>query len=481
MTFQEFLSAIPHTFKPAEQTVLARALEFAESAHAGQMRKNGEEYIIHPLQAGIIVGHLFPDPSTIAATLLHDVPENTTATTEDIQNLFGSEIARLVDGVTKLGSVRLRGSTDAQYLENLRKMFIATSQDVRVMIVKLADRLHNMRTIAFLPPDKQEKIARETLEIYAPIAGRLGIGSWKDELEDLSFGIVDPAGLAATTQSLDLFLQDRQKLFEELQTRLNTILQTEHITYQKLYGRIKRIYSLHTKIQKLGGDINRCLDIVAFRITTNSTADCYAALGAIHKYFQPVPGRIRDYIGMPKPNGYQSLHTVVFHNGTVFEVQIRTDLMHEQAERGVAAHWFYTESGKQSDKVKSQLAWMSELRRWQDDADPAELLENMKIDAFQDRIFVLTPQGDAINLPQGATPIDFAFAVHSDLGYYMMGAKVNDKMVKLSTELEQGDVVEIIKSKKLVRISPDWLKNARTRHARAHIRQHLKQQTENYT
>lgn len=471
----DFFKSIPHTFKPEEKALIQKAIDFATAAHGQQKRRSGEPFVTHPLTAATILGRIFPDTATICATILHDITEDTETTDETVAIEFSLEIASLVDGVTKLGHVRLRNSKDEYYVENLRKMFIATSKDIRVMLIKLADRLHNMRTIDSLPEAKQIKIASETLEMYAPIAGRLGIGAWKDELEDLSFNIVDPHAYEETKQILEEKLEERNKSVKAIQKELASILRLEGIKFLDITGRIKRIYSLYKKLQRYGNDITKIHDKIALRIITKSTADCYAALGIIHKHFQPMPGRVKDFIAIPKPNGYQSLHTTVFdRDGTVFEVQIRTDLMDEAAERGIAAHWFYEEQGKR-DTIERSASWFRELHSWQEEManNPDEFLEGLKIDFFKDRIFVLTPKGDVKDLPIGASVIDFAFSVHSDLGYQMMAAKINGKIAKITDELQQGDVIEILKSKKPATPSRDWLAAAKTSHARAQIRKYL--------
>ncbi len=471
----DFLKQIPHQFKPEETALLARAYAYAKEAHGAQQRKSGEPYFTHPVAAAVILGQIFPDAATIAATLLHDVPEDTEKTLEDVRGQFGDEVAGLVDGVTKLGHVRLRNSKDEFYVENLRKMFIATSQDVRVILIKLADRLHNVRTLTHIPREKQVKVATETLEMYAPIAARLGINTWKDELEDLSFQIFDPKGYGRTKKILDEELAKREEGLKELEKQLSHVLRTEGVKFQDITGREKRVYSLFKKLQRYHGSTEKIYDFVALRVITRSTADCYAALGVVHQHFPPVPGRVKDFIATPKPNGYQSLHTTVFdRKGSAFEIQIRTDLMHDEAERGIAAHWFYAESGKEDELRQQRSSWIRELRAWQDETtNPEEFLESLKIDFFRDRIFVLTPKGDVKDLPGGATAIDFAFSVHSELAFHMMGAKVNGKMAKITQELEHGDVVEILKSKKPVSVSRDWLTNAKTSSARAKIRAHL--------
>lgn len=475
----DFFKSIPHTFTAPEKALIQKAINFATAAHKGQKRKSGEPFVTHPLSAAIILGQIFPDPTAITATILHDITEDTNTSDEMLTKEFSPEIAALVDGVTKLGHVRLRNSTDEYYIENLRKMFIATSKDIRVMLIKLADRLHNMRTIDALSPEKQMKIASETLEMYAPIAGRLGIGAWKDDLEDLSFEIVDPEGYKKTEEILKERLDERQKSTKDMQKELATILRLEGIKFQDITGRTKRIYSLCKKLERYDNDISKIYDKVALRIITKSTADCYAALGIIHKHFKPMPGRVKDFIATPKPNGYESLHTTVFDSdGRPFEVQIRTDLMHETAERGIAAHWFYEETGKpdaNNSHPNQGPAWFKELHSWQEEmaSSPEEFLEGLKIDFFKDRIFVLTPKGDVKDLPVGASVIDFAFSVHSDLGYQMLGAKINGKMGKISDELHQGDIVEILKTKKPATPSRDWLAAAKTGHARALIRKYL--------
>lgn len=473
--FQDFIHSIPHKFKPEEEKLLHKGYDFALKAHHGQKRKSGEDYFVHVRGAAVILGQIFPDPNTLVATLLHDVPEDTEVSLEKITEEFGKEIAQLIDGVTQLGHVRMKDSKDKFYVENLRKLFIATSQDIRVILIKLADRIHNMRTIEFIPPEKQTKVGTETLEIYAPIAARLGIGSWKDELEDLSFKIVFPKEYESTKKIMDGELANREDSIKEMEKMLAHTLRTEGIKYLEISGRVKRLYSFFRKLEKYSGDIKKIHDIVALRVLTKSTADCYAVLGVIHKHFQPVPGRIKDYVATPKPNGYQSVHTTVFNKeNKTFEIQIRTDLMHEEAERGIAAHWFYAEEGKPETSGRLSAKWIKELQSWQEEtSDPEEFLENLKIDFFRDRIFVFTPKGDIKDLPAGATVIDFAFAVHSDLGYHMMGAKINHKMSSIYDELENEDVVEIIKSKKPVKISHAWLKSAKAHNARNRIRHYL--------
>jgi len=480
MNFTDFLSKIQHKFSDAEQALLKRAFDFAAKAHQGQKRFSGQDYIEHPIAAALILAGILPEPKIIAATLLHDVPEDTKFGLNEIKKEFGEEIATLVDGVTKLGRVRLRNSRDKYYVENLRKMFVATSKDIRVILIKLADRLHNMRTLEFVKEAKQKRIAEETLEIFAPIASRLGIGEWKDELEDRAFQIVYPKEYAQTKKLLEQTLEQRSHGLKRLQKELSEILHTEGVKFEEISGRIKRVYSLYKKLQRYDQDITKIYDLMALRVITKATAECYAALGAIHKHLQPLPDRVKDYIALPKPNGYRSIHTTVFDaEKNIFEIQIRTIQMHEQAEKGIAAHWAYAEGSKPAGAEKesvpaANLKWVEDLQKMQEQLhNPEDFLNALRIDFFQDRIFVLTPKGDVKDLPEGATPIDFAFSVHSDLGFFMQGAKVNGKMVKIEHKIKSGDVVEIIKSKKPVKISQDWLSLARTSNARNKIRHYL--------
>jgi guanosine-3',5'-bis(diphosphate) 3'-pyrophosphohydrolase len=477
MNFNDFLDKIQYKFSAEEENLLRKAFEFAEKAHQGQKRFSGEPYFSHPVGAALILAKILPSAPTVAATILHDVPEDTKVTLEEIRKEFGDEIANLVDGVTKLGKVRLRNSKDEYYVENLRKMFVATSKDIRVILIKLADRVHNMRTISFVKKEKQKRIAEETLEIFAPIANRLGIGEWKDQLEDLSFRITSPEEFEKTEKLLTETLHGREKALRKLQKDISEILRTEGVKFKNLQGRVKRVYSLYKKLQKYDGDINKVYDLIALRVITKSIVDCYAALGAIHKHLQLLPGRVKDLIALPKPNGYRSIHTTVFDNhNNIFEIQIRTEQMHDEAEKGIAAHWYYEEGDKADKMQKMQVQWVQDLRAMQEQMhNPEDFLNALKIDFFQKRIFVLTPKGDVRDLPQGATPVDFAFSVHSNLGFYMQGSKVNGKMVKINHELKSGDVVEIIKSKKQVVISTDWLKHAKTSNARAKIRHYLEE------
>lgn len=451
------------------------AYEFAKNAHEGQFRKSGEPYIIHPLSAAYILASMKIDKNIVMATLLHDVPEDTAVTLEEIEHNFGADIASMVRGITKLGKLKYRGVE--RYIENLRKMFLAMAEDVRVMIIKFADRVHNLMTLNALPPEKQKRIAMESLEIYAPIAHRLGMGEFKTMLEDLSFQYVHPKEFSRTTQIRDRILSGEEKYIEQVIIKLREELTRSGVNFLEVHGRQKGVYSLYEKLMKKGWDTEKIYDIIALRIIVKNVADCYAVLGIIHQTWRPLSGRIKDYIAQPKPNGYQSLHTSVFcEQGKVVEFQIRTENMHQEAEFGVAAHWHYDEFG--SRLPKRDIAWAQELAKIQQEIlVKLSDLEALKVDFFEDRIFAFTPSGDVIDLPEHATPIDFAYQIHSDLGNTATAAKINDRLVKLDTPLKSGDVVEIISDKNRKGPSSDWLKSVKTHGARSHIKTSLKQRS----
>lgn len=483
MTLDDLITTIEQTRPNTDLALVRLAYEFADRAHTGQTRKSGELYITHPLATAQRLAEWRLDEPTIIAGLLHDVPEDTTVTADDVRREFGDEVAQLVTGVTKLSKVRYRGMQ--RYIENLRKMFVAMAEDVRVMLIKFADRLHNLETISALPPEKQRRIALETLEIYAPIANRLGMGDIKGRLEDLAFAILDPSAEATTRQIMAEHLPSVGRELDEAMRELRGELAQEHIAVVSIHGREKRLYSLFKKLQRpeYDGDIEKIHDLVALRLVVNTVADCYAALGLIHKHWRPVSGRFKDYIAQPKPNGYQSLHTTVFGpGGRPLEIQIRDVHMHEAAEYGIAAHWHYEESDKpnQGSRVpEHKLGWVRELARWhQEIEDDEQFLATLKIDAFQDRIFVFTPQGEVIDLPQHSTPVDFAYHVHTDLGDHTSGAKVNGRLVDLASELKSGDVVDIIIEKSRKAPSRDWLDSVKTHLARNHIRHALREHDE---
>ncbi len=475
------LTEITENYEPPEQELIRRAFEFSKEAHEGQDRKSGDPYITHPLETALIVSRLKLDANAIAAALLHDISEETHITPQIIEKQFGPEIAYLVRAMTKLAEVRLKGSHEPNYIENLRKMFIAAAQDLRVAIIRLADRLHNMRTLQYIDPTKQESYARETLEIFAPLANRLGIGEIKGQLEDLAFPYVYPDEYLELKEKIEEAYQERKVYVDRCIKIFEKLLKENGVKVVDMHGRVKHIYSLYKKMQRKNiDDPAGIADLVAVRIVVPETADCYLVLGLIHDKFRPKLGQIKDYISVPKPNGYQSLHTDIFGpEGKVVEVQIRTPEMHEYAEHGIAAHWAYHEADKpKTGKFAAgrKAGWVKQLRDLQKGLgdDPKEFMQTLKLDIFENRIFCFTPIGDVIDLPLGATPIDFAYAVHSDLGERCQGSKINNKIAKLTTPLQNGDVVEILVSKNPVKASRDWLQFVKTSRAREKIRQRLK-------
>ena len=466
------------------------AYTLAESAHREQKRKSGEQYIVHSLSVAKILAEIGMESRTIAAGLLHDVPEDTDVSLDTIRTQFGDEVATLVDGVTKLGKIRLRGSREEYYLENLRKMFLAMAEDIRVVIVKLADRLHNMRTLDYLPPEKRLRIARETMEIYAPIANRLGIGEVKGELEDLSFKYLDPEAHEKTLSIVKEYMRESDSYLDRCVTAIRESLAKEGVRILHIEGRAKRLFRLHQKLKRHDMDIKRVYDLVAIRIIVPNVSDCYEAFGAIHTRYRPMVGRIKDYISLPKPNHYQSLHTTVFGpEGRIIEIQIRTQKMHDEAELGIAAHWAYAEKERGSGWRKlffrrhetappKELAWVKQLQEWQREAgqDNREFLEGIKIDFFKNHIFAFTPQGDIIELPEEATPVDFAYAIHSEIGNSMVGAKADTKMVPLDYHIKNGEVIEILTDKNRKKPSQDWLAFVKTSIAKSHIQKQLRKE-----
>jgi len=460
--------------------------EYAEKAHKGQKRKSGEPYINHCLETAIILAEMGMDQPTIIAGLLHDVPEDTDHSLVDIEKNFGDEIARLVSGITKLGIIKYRGIE--KYAENLRKMFVSMAQDIRIIIIKMADRLHNLKTLEALEKEKQKRIAQESLEIYAPIANRLGIGHLKGELEDLAFPYVYPKDYQWLKKEIIPKIEVRMENIQKVIKIIKKELAAQKIKIISIHGREKRLYSLYLKLKKphYNGDASKIYDLVALRIIVPTVADCYQSLGIIHKIWKPLPGRIKDYISQPKPNGYQSLHSTVFGpEGKIVEFQIRTPQMHEQAEYGIAAHWHYKETKGQltsrpsgPDKIDNKgytlprkLEWIENLVKWQKDIqDNQQYLRSLTVDFFSNRIFVFTPEGDVIDLPENATPVDFAYHVHSWIGDHCTGAKINNRMATLDAILKSGDVVEIITDKNRKGPSRDWLEFAKTSAARSKIR-----------
>ena len=463
-------------YNPAADFVhIESAYHFAKRCHQGQRRKSGEPYIIHPLAvAQIVAEELKLDSESIEAALLHDCIEDTAATYADIARLFSPTVADLVEGVSKLTRIQYATKEDEQ-MENLRKMLIAMSKDIRVILIKISDRLHNMRTMEYQSPAKQKQKSLETMEIYAPIAHRLGMQRIKWELEDLSLKYLDPVGFEEINSSLQLKAKEYDAFMKKTQDQIDKRLQEMHIPHT-VYGRMKHPYSIYRKMFSQNKQLDEIFDLFAFRVIVGSVGDCYNVLGVIHDLYKPILGRFKDYIGTPKPNGYQSLHTTVMgSDGIPFEVQIRTEEMHEIAEYGVAAHWKYKQGGAGAG-TEGKYEWVRRLLENQDGTDAEEYIHSLKVDMFSDEVFVFTPNGDVQNLPAGATPIDFAYAIHSAVGNHMIGAKINGRIVTLDSSLKNGDIVEIITSKSAKGPSRDWLKIAKSSEARSKIRQWFKKE-----
>ena len=463
-------------YNPAADFIhIESAYHFAKRCHEGQRRKSGEPYIIHPLAvAQIVAEELKLDSESIEAALLHDCIEDTAATYADIARLFSPTVADLVEGVSKLTRIQYATKEDEQ-MENLRKMLIAMSKDIRVILIKISDRLHNMRTMEYQSPAKQKQKSLETMEIYAPIAHRLGMQRIKWELEDLSLKYLDPVGFEEINSSLQLKATEYDAFMKKTQDQIDKRLQEMRIPHT-VYGRMKHPYSIYRKMFSQNKQLDEIFDLFAFRVIVGSVGDCYNVLGVIHDLYKPILGRFKDYIGTPKPNGYQSLHTTVMgSDGIPFEVQIRTEEMHEIAEYGVAAHWKYKQGGAGAG-TEGKYEWVRRLLENQDGTDAEEYIHSLKVDMFSDEVFVFTPNGDVQNLPAGATPIDFAYAIHSAVGNHMIGAKINGRIVTLDTSLKNGDIVEIITSKSAKGPSRDWLKIAKSSEARSKIRQWFKKE-----
>lgn len=455
----------------ANLELIKKAHDFAVKAHEGQLRISGEPYITHPLAVSIILANLGLDDNTIAASLLHDVVEDTKIDLKDIKANFGEEIALLVDGVTKLSRIEYYSKEERQ-VENYRKMFLAMAKDVRVILIKLADRLHNMRTLKFQSFWKQREIAQETLEIFAPLASRLGIFKFKWELEDLSFRYLEPEKYYDLVEKISMKRKEREEYINEVIQTLGKELDKSKIKAD-ISGRPKHFYSIYNKMEKKGRDLNEIYDLIAVRIIVDTVRDCYGTLGIIHTLWKPIPGRFKDYIAMPKPNMYQSLHTTVIGpRGEPFEIQIRTWDMHQTAEYGIAAHWLYKESSKQKDRLDETFTWLKQIREWQNELqDSKEFVETLKIDLFSDVVFVFSPKGDVFELPAGSTPIDFAYRVHTEIGHRCIGSKVNNRIVPIDYQLKTGDIVEILTSKQANGPSRDWLKIVKSSQAKNRIRQ----------
>jgi guanosine-3',5'-bis(diphosphate) 3'-pyrophosphohydrolase len=451
--------------------LIRKAYEYSQKHHAGQTRASGEPYLVHPLEVALVLAEIKMDPVAIAAGLLHDSVEDTLVTVVDIRKEFGEQVAHIVEGVTKIGAIDF-ATREEQQAENLRKMMLAMVDDIRVVLIKLADRLHNMRTLEHLPLERQKKIAQETLDIYAPIAHRLGMGKIRGELEDLGFRYVDPIGYQQVHEAVEA----RRKPGEAFLARVEQVVRDKLIESgitARVESRIKRLYSVHKKLLRQHISVEQVYDLYAMRIITNSVQDCYAVLGIIHNLWRPVPGRIKDFIAMPRPNLYQSLHTsVISEEGQPFEVQIRTQEMHKMAEEGIAAHWKYKD-GPVSAQDEQRLAWLRQVVEWQRDiSDPNEFLSTLKIDLYPEEVYTFTPKGKVVVLPRDSTPIDFAYSVHTEVGHACVGAKVNGRMVPLRFKLRSGDIVEIL-TQAGHKPSRDWLSVVRSSRARNKIKHWL--------
>ena len=470
ISFQELITAVRDYNPDTDGELLHQAYEFSALEHAGQTRRSGEQYITHPLEVAGLVAEMHLDDVAIAASLLHDVVEDTLTTIDKVRELFGPEVAHVVEGVTKISTIPF-SSREERQAENFRKMLLAMVDDVRVILVKLADRLHNMRTLGHLGEERRLKIAQETVDIYAPIAHRLGMSKIKHELEDLSFQYLDPGGYEALRKRVEERRRATERTVVRLKRTLEDKLREAGVPVVALEGRIKRLFSIWEKIRRQKVSLDQVYDLVAVRVITESVRDCYAALGIIHQTWAPVPGRFKDFVAMPRPNGYQSLHTaVVSDRGFAFEVQIRTEQMHEIAEDGIAAHWKYKEGrvGAQADEKYFQ--WLRQLLEWQQEVpDPSEFIHSLKVDLYPEEVYTFTPKGEVKALPRGATPIDFAYAIHTDVGHTCVGARVNGRMVPLRTRLQSGDIVEVVTATGHCP-TRDWLNIVTTTRARNRIK-----------
>ena len=482
-SIEDIISLVKQKKRWADTKLIIKAYNYAKEKHGTQCRKSGEPYIIHPVQVAYILAEIGLDEATICAALLHDVVEDTEVTHEDLVRDFGEEIATMVAGVTKLGELRYQASTEERQVENYRKMFLAMGKDIRVIIIKLADRLHNLRTLKYLRRDRQIANAKETMELYAPLANRLGIYSLKWELEDLAFKYLYPEEYRELVAGIDKKREERLQFIEKIMDDIRGQLKKQRIEAE-VTGRAKHLYSIYRKMKRDNKTLDQIYDLFALRILVNSVKDCYAALGVVHEMYSPMPGRFKDYIAVPKPNMYQSIHTTLLgEKGTPFEVQIRTWEMHRIAEYGIAAHWAYKEAnyGKKGKQVvtvtKDKLAWLRETLEWQQDMkDPQEFLNTLKTELFEDEVYVFTPKGKILVLPRDATPIDFAYSIHEEIGNHMVGCKINSKMMPIITKLQSGDIVEIMTSDSQKGPSRDWLKFIKTTKAKSKIQSWFKKE-----
>lgn len=477
---QQFLDDILNINPNYDVDLINKAYSIAEDMHNGQLRKSGEPYIIHPVEVARILAELGMDDETLVAGLLHDVIEDTPYTKEQLKAEFGEEVLLLVDGVTKLGSIVFENKEEKQ-AENLRKMFLAMSKDIRVLIIKLADRLHNLRTINYMTEEKIKEKCRETLEIYAPLASRLGIYTMKFEMEDIALKYLEPEAYYELAEKVSARKGEREAVINQVIAEVKKALDDFNIKCE-IMGRSKHFYSIYRKMKYQHKQLDEIFDLTAIRVIVESVKDCYAVLGIVHTMWKPIPGKFKDYIAMPKPNMYQSLHTTVIgDNGDPFEIQIRTYEMHKIAEYGIAAHWKYKE-GIKSDKEEVKLAWLRQTLELQKDMDdPREFMETLKVDLFASQVYVFTPRGDVLELPAGSTPLDFAFKIHSDIGCKCVGAKINGKIVTINHTLQNGDIVEILTNPNSSGPNIDWLRIAKSSTARTKIRQYLKKENRSGT
>jgi len=467
--FRDLMKRMQESRPHDDLTIVKKAYDYSLKHHEGQTRASGEPYLVHPLEVALVLSEMKMDPVAVAAGLLHDSVEDTSVTISDIRQEFGEQVAHIVEGVTKISKIDF-ATREEQQAENLRKMMLAMVDDIRVVLIKLADRLHNMRTLEHLPPERQHKIAEETLEIYAPIAHRLGMGKIRGELEDLGFRFLDPVGYEQVEKSVNARRKQGEAFLAKMQQIITDKLKEAGIQAH-VESRIKRLYSIHKKLQKQRISVEQVYDLCAMRVITRSLQDCYAVLGIIHNLWRPVPGRIKDFIAMPRPNFYQSLHTsVITEDGTPFEIQIRTEEMHKMAEEGIAAHWKYKD-GPVSAQDEQRLAWLRQVVEWQRDvSDPNEFLSTLKVDLYPEEVYTFTPKGKVVVLPRDATPIDFAYTIHTEVGHTCVGAKVNGRMVPLRHKLHSGDIVEIL-TQPGHKPSRDWLglvKSSRSRNKIKH-------------
>jgi GTP pyrophosphokinase len=470
--FEDILETVQRHQPDADLEILRKAYVFSAVEHRGQVRASGEPYLVHPLGVAAILAEMRMDPVCVAVGLLHDVLEDTLTTPERLQEYFGPDVLHIVEGVTKISKIPF-ATTEERQAETYRKMLLAMVDDIRVILVKLADRLHNMRTLQHLPPERRQRISRETLDIYAPIAGRLGMAKVKNELEDLAFRHLDPAAYEALATRVDERRQRAAAFVEKIKSTVAEKLRSAGVEAE-IEGRIKRLHSIQQKLKRQRIDLEQVYDFVALRVLVRSVPDCYAALGVLHNTWRPVPGRIKDFIAMPRPNGYQSLHTsVISDDGHPFEVQIRTHDMHRIAEEGIAAHWKYKEGRTGVDKDDHAFSWLRQLLEWQQEVkDPHEFLNSLKLDLYPEEVYCFTPKGEVKMLPRGASPIDFAYAIHTEVGHQCVGARVNGKIVPLRYKLKNGDIVEILTSPGH-KPSRDWLAFTVTNKAKAKVRHYL--------